>query len=122
MSDFVYIKLEDMKYAGKRVYYQFPIETTIHKATTFNQHYEYFYKDNQDTEYRPLGGFCGFGKSCNGSYYYDTDYLIYMFDNNSVDEKYRQYIYCRGIPEDSVHLELIENMTYLDYPVFVSTQ
>jgi hypothetical protein len=121
--DFVYIKLENIKYAGKRVYYQSPIDTSIHKANVFSQHYEYFYKEDHDIEYRSLGGFRDFGNSRSCSHaYYDFDYIIYFFDGGSVEETKREYIYCRGIPEDCVHLELVKNMTYLEYPVFVSTR
>lgn len=122
LKEFVYIKLENIKYAGKRLYYQSPIDTNIHKANVFSEHYEYFYKEDCDTEYRSFGGFCGFGNTCNGSYYYDTDYLIYIFDDGSVDERKKQFIYCRGIPEDCLHFEEVEHMKYLEYPVFVSTQ
>ena len=120
--DFIYIKLEHVKYGGKRVYYQYPIDTNIHKANVFNQHYDYFYKEDHETEYRSLGGFRNCGMSCSGSCYYDYDYPVYEFDHGTVDENKRVYIYCRGIPEDCIHLEPIEHMTYLDYPVFVSTR
>ena len=130
--DFVYIKLEHICFFGKSVYYQLPIETQLHRATVFSEHYEYFYDDNvpysKDSDdsvlpistsgMRSLGSFRGMGVHSSGYPYYTVDSDIFLFDNDRIHQDNRYQLYCRGIPESPENLEPTDAITYLGYPVF----
>jgi len=132
--EFVYIKIDNIKYCGKSVYYQRPIETRLHKAVVFGEHYDYFYdyephscEESKDPEQpvsesymKPLGSFRGIGTQSSGYPFYTVDHDVYIFDEDSIHEYNRDRLYCRGIPESPVNLDYVVELTYLDYSVFVS--
>ena len=120
--EFVYIPIYNLRHNGKLLYYQYPVDTTIHPATVFSDRYEYFYKAIDDENMKPLGSFRGFGKQSSGQPYYDVEYDVYVFDEDFVYSSHIQQLYCRGIPESPVGLELVDTITYLEYPVYVSTR
>lgn len=121
-ADYIYIKLEHMRYNQKRVYYQYPIDTTLQKAVVFSEHYDYFYKDAHSVEMKPLGSFRGITTTSSGYSYFEGLQDIYLFDEDCIYSDNRDRLYCRGIPELPSNLEVVEGMTYLDYLVFTSTK
>jgi hypothetical protein len=125
--DSIYIKLEHLRIDQCRLYYQCPIDTTLHKATVFSKHYEYFYmhaylSEIDEDAMKPLGSFRGFGTRSTGFPYFEVVHDIYLFDDDCIYADNRDRLYCRGIPELPSNLEPVEGMTYMEYPVFVSTK
>ena len=119
MSAFIYIKIDTIRYQGKEVYCRKPINTELHQATEYNDHYVYYYK--QTVNNGPLvflGNFVELRKYRSDSYFDDHDYPIIVFDKDFVYETKKENIYCKGIPDSDKNMILIENMDYEGFPVY----
>jgi len=119
MSAFIYLKTDTIRYQGKEVYYRKPINTELHQATEYNDHYVYYYK--QTVNNGPLvflGKFVELRKYRSDSYFDDHDYPIIVFEKDFVYETKKENIYCKGIPDSDENMILIDNMNYEGFPVY----
>jgi len=119
-NTFIYINIDNILYQGKPIfYYRKPINTQLHKATEFNNYYEYYYKDkDKEDEIRYLGKFTTFGK-CRSTFYYDDyDYPIIGFEKENIFENKKDNIYCKGIPDSDSDKTIINDMEYEGFPVY----
>lgn len=117
MSAFIYLKTDNIRYKGKEVYYRKPINTELHKATEYNENYEYYYKGVNE-KLVVLGKFVTLRKYRSDSYFDDCDYPIIVFDTDFVYETKKENIYCKGIPDSDENRILIEDMEYEGFPVY----
>jgi hypothetical protein len=119
MSAFIYLKTDTIRYQEKEVYYRKPINTELHQATEYNDHYEYYYKQTVGNgQLVPLGKYVGLRKYRSDTYFDDHDYPIIVFDKDFVYETKKQNIYCKGIPDSDENKILIDNMDYEGFPVY----
>jgi hypothetical protein len=118
MSEYHYIKINDMQYNGKDIYYKLIKE--IKKASIFNEEYIYFYKENEQ-EMKPLGKYNCMGKISLGIYHNDIDYDVYEFEKESIFTNKSMFIYCQELSTDNdsdINFTLIPNFTYKQLPVY----
>ena len=119
MSAFIYLKTDTIRYQGKVVYYRKPINTELHQATEYNDHYVYYYKQTVDNgQLVFLGNFVELRKYRSDSYFDDRDYPIIVFDKDFVYETKKDNIYCKGIPDSDENMILIDNMDFEGFPVY----
>ena len=120
----IYVKVENIYYKEKEVFYKQPINTELHKATEYNSNYLYYYKENDnDTDEisnKYLGKFKSFSKYRSDSYFDDTNYDVIEFEKDIIFENKKENIYCKGIPDsdDENMYIIIEGMTYDIYPLY----
>lgn len=127
--NFIFVKIENITHNGCEVFYKKPINTNFHKATDFNDNYDYYYNyrsfDEDEAEredytalYRPLGKFECMSKVNLGCPYSDIDYDVYVFEKDKIFCNKKDLIYCRGIPVSDENMILIEDTLYQDYPMY----
>lgn len=107
-----FYKIDNLLHHGFQTYY-LKIEDII-KATDFNDKFIYYYKSEQVKEGKLLGRFRG--KDKNSSYNFEFGSPIHI-------DKI-QFIYSMILPtilpkENGRNLLLVQNFTYLGYPVYV---
>jgi hypothetical protein len=110
--DFIYTKMDNMKYNGFELYYRTEINTNMHKAQFFNENYIYYYKYPNLENTKLLGKFLGKSKINTGSYNNDYDYEVYTFEHNNVFLDKADYIYCYGISNNMENMIPIEGLTF----------
>jgi hypothetical protein len=121
--NFIFVKLDNITHNGFEVYYKKPINTNFHKATVFNDNYNYYYKSSEEEQddlqlYRPLGKFDGMSKVNLGCPYSDIDYDVYGFEKDKIFCNKKDLIYCCGLPDSDENMILIEDTLYQDYPLY----
>lgn len=124
--NFIFVKIDNITHNGFEVYYKKPINTNFHKATVFNDNYDYYYhfrsfdEDEEDYTalYRPLGKFERMSKVNLGCPYGDIDYDVYVFEKDKIFCNKKDLIYCRGIADSDENMILIEDKLYQDYPMY----
>ncbi len=118
--NYVYMKIDHIKYKGFDLYYRSEIDNKAHPATVFNDKYNYFYKSPYNNDaVKELGKFKGLSKRSSNFRYNDYDYDVYEFENDYISCDEKKYIYCTGIPESGENMKKIEGMEYLDlYAVY----
>lgn len=118
--DYVYTKINHLKYKGFDLYYRSEIDNKAHPATVFNDKYEYFYKSPyNNNEIKALGKFKGMSKRSSNLRYNDYDYDVYEFTNDFVSCDEKKYIFCTGIPESGENMILLESHKYMEmHPVY----
>ena len=112
--NYVYNKIDHLKYKGFDLYYRSEIDHKAHPATVFNDKYEYFYKSPYKDEIKPLGKFKGISKRSSNLRYDDYDYDVYEFAKEEVSLEEKGKIYSRGIGECGENMVRLEGMVYLD--------
>jgi hypothetical protein len=93
MTSFIYLKTNHFNYKGKEVFYKKPINTELHKATEYNEYYEYYYKTSETNKLVLLGNFTEIRKHSNNSYFDDSDYPILVFEKDFVYETKKAFNY-----------------------------
>jgi len=105
-----FYKIDNLLHHGFQTYY-LKIEEIV-KATEFNDKFLYYYKSEQVKEGKLLGRFLGKDN-------YDNSY-VFEYGLHFKDD----FIYFMPLPstlpkQNGRNLLLIQNFTYLDYPVYV---
>ena len=118
MNPSIFIKVETLRYKGNAVYYKKPILVHMHKATEFNDKYQYYYKEKngEDEEFpthESIGKFVEFGNP-----YDDRDYNVLIFEKKKLFNNKINHIYCMGIPDTDENMILVEDMMYEGFPVY----
>jgi hypothetical protein len=117
--NYVYMKINNLKYKGFDLYYRTEINTTAEQATVFNDKYEYFYKSLYSDTIKELGKFKVMSKRSSNLRYNDYDYDVYEFTNDYISCDEKKNIYCRGIAETGDNMVQLEDMLYLDlHPIY----
>ena len=117
-----YVKIENMYYKGKEVFYKKPINTDLQKAIIYDDTIEYYYKNTEiDEDPKYLGKFKSFKKYQSNLYYDNCDYIIIEFENDNIFENKKENIYYKTIPNTDAdeNMCIIEEMMYDNiYPVY----
>ena len=117
----IYLKIDNIIYKEKEVFYRKPINIEMHLATEFSKNFEYFYKEKEeddDEKIKNLGKFIEFGMYGGNPYWDNYDYPIIKFEKDNIFENKKKYIYCRGIPDINDNMYIIEDMEYEGFPVY----
>ena len=121
--NYVYTKIDHLKYKGFDLYYRSEIDNKAHPATVFNDNYEYFYKSPYKDEIKPLGKFKGHSKRSSNLRYNDYDYNVYEFVNDYISCDEKKYIFCVCIQESGENMIQLENQKYIDvYEVYYKNE
>ena len=107
-----FYKIDNLLHHGFQTYY-LKIEHIVN-ATDFNNQFLYYYKYEQVKEAKLLGRFRGKEK--------DNSYIFEFGSPIHIDKI--QFIYSMPLPtklpkQNGRNLLLVQNFTYLDYPVYV---
>jgi len=120
-NTFIFLKIDNITYKGKTVYYKKPILTDLHKATEFTENYEYYYTENETPTIETskyIGKFLEFSKFNNGNPFDDRDYPIFVFEKDKVFDNKTDYIYCKGIPDTDENMIKIDDISYNEFPIY----
>jgi hypothetical protein len=114
----IYVKIENISYKGKEVFYRKPINIEMHLVTEISKNYEYYYIEYTTKEPKYLGKFIEFGMYGGNPYWDNYDYPIIKFEKDNIFENKKQYIYGRGIPDVDENMFIIEDMVHQGFPVY----
>jgi hypothetical protein len=113
-----YIKMNDIKYKGYQVYYKKSIDNIMTKATEFNEHFKYFYKQSDSIVIKSMGKYKGYKIVSSECRYYDGNYHIYEFEEGNISTDKKECIYCIEIPIIYNNMILIDDITYEQYSLY----
>jgi hypothetical protein len=116
--DNIYIKIDNFFYKEKPIFYKKQIENGIHKATEFNDKYNYYYDWKQNGEMFFLGKFITKSKQFSSSIYNDYDYDVYEFEKDTIYCDKAEFIFCCAIPESNESMVLVPDLNYFDFPIY----
>jgi len=115
-----YFIIPNLTYKGKEIYYNKPTDTSFKKATEFNENYIYYYVSKG--EKKLLGKFKGMSKINLGCPYADTDYDVFVFEEDKIFYDKKDFIYCEFIKNERENMFLVKDITYeinnLKYSVY----
>ena len=120
MNASIYLKIDNMSYEGKEIFYKKPINTELHVATEFSKHYEYFYKEIEtDENPKYLGKFVEKRMYRSSCHFDEYDHPILAFENENIFDNKTKFIYCKGIPDLGKNImHVIDNMAYENFSVY----
>jgi hypothetical protein len=119
-----YIKIPNLTYKGKEIYYSEHMSTTLKKASEFNENYIYYYVINGVD--KKLGKFKCMSKVNLGCPYADTDYDVFVFEEEKIFYDKKNFIYCELITNERKNITIIQDMVYeknnLKYNVYYENE
>jgi hypothetical protein len=104
-----YIKIPNLSYKGKEIYYSEQMNTTLKKATEFNENYIYYYVINGIS--KRIGKFKCMSKVNLGCPYSDTDYEVFVFEEDKIFYDKKDFIYCEFIKNERENMSLVKDIT-----------
>lgn len=118
---FIYVEIPHLKYKSKPLYYR--KHNVVERPIIMEKEgFVYFFGTNQsrpDTM-RRLGKYKGLSKMTSGTDYYDSDYPVYVFGNETIRCTQKDNIFCirESDLEITTNMELVDDMQYMQNPVY----